>query len=70
MRQLTDLILNFFTGLSLVVLVLVIILGLRLSLIISIAIPLIFLLSFILIKQAALTLNTISIFGLVMVLGW
>jgi len=68
-RQLTDLILNFFTGLSLVVLVLVIILGLRLSLIISIAIPLIFLLSFILIKQADLTLNTISIFGLVMVLG-
>lgn len=68
-KQLSDLILNFITGLTLVVFALLLILGFRLSLIISVAIPLIFVIAFIVIKQLGMTINTITIFALVMVLG-
>ncbi|MCB1202121.1 MAG: efflux RND transporter permease subunit [Leptospiraceae bacterium] len=68
-KQIGDLGLNFATGLTLVVLALFIILGPRLSMMISLAIPFIFIITFILIKQAGLTINTVSIFGLIMVLG-
>ncbi len=68
-RQLNDLILNFITGLILVVAVLFFILGFRLSMVISVAIPSIFLIAFTFIKSAGITINTISIFALVMVLG-
>ena len=68
-RQLGDLILNFETGLALVLLSLVFILGFRLSVMISVAIIFIFFISFIFIKQIGFTINTITIFGMVMVLG-
>lgn len=68
-KQIGDLGINFATGLSLVVIVLFFILGPRLSLIVSIAIPAIFLITFNLINQSGTTVNTISIFGMVMVLG-
>lgn len=68
-RQLNDLIMNFVTGLTLVVAALFFILGFRLSMIISLAIPSIFLIAFTIIHAAGITINTISIFALVMVLG-
>jgi multidrug efflux pump subunit AcrB len=68
-RQLGDLVLNFETGLVLVLLSLVFILGFRLSVMISVAILFIFLISFIFMKQFGFTINTITIFGMVMVLG-
>jgi multidrug efflux pump subunit AcrB len=68
-RQLGDLILNFETGLVLVLLSLLFVLGVRLSIMISVAILVIFLISFIVMKQMNITINTISIFGMVMVLG-
>jgi multidrug efflux pump subunit AcrB len=68
-KQIGDLGINFATGLTLVVVVLFFILGPRLSLIVSIAIPAIFLITFNLINQSGTTINTISIFGMVMVLG-
>lgn len=68
-RQLGDLILNFETGLVLVLLSLIFILGMRLSIMISVAIIFIFLISFIFLKQFGFTINTITIFGMVMVLG-
>ncbi|MCB1143447.1 MAG: efflux RND transporter permease subunit [Leptospiraceae bacterium] len=68
-KQIGDLGVNFATGLILVVVVLFFILGPRLSLIVSLAIPSIFLIAFNLIKQTGTTINTVSIFGLVMVLG-
>ncbi|MDF3820447.1 efflux RND transporter permease subunit [Leptospira sp. 96542] len=68
-RQLGDLILNFETGLFLVLMSLIFILGMRLSLMISVAIIFIFLISFIFLKQFGFTINTITIFGMVMVLG-
>jgi multidrug efflux pump subunit AcrB len=68
-RQLGDLILNFETGLVLVLLTLIFILGFRLSMMISVAIIFIFFIAFIFMKQFGFTINTISIFGMVMVLG-
>lgn len=68
-RQLGDLILNFETGLVLVLLSLLFVLGVRLGIMISVAILVIFLISFIVMKQMNITINTISIFGMVMVLG-
>jgi multidrug efflux pump subunit AcrB len=68
-RQLGDLILNFETGLVLVLLSLLFILGVRLGFMISVAIIFIFLIAFIFIKQFGFTINTITIFGAVMVLG-
>jgi multidrug efflux pump subunit AcrB len=68
-RQLGDLVLNFETGLVLVLLSLVFTLGFRLSVMISVAILFIFLISFIFMKQFGFTINTITIFGMVMVLG-
>ncbi|MBW7857441.1 MAG: efflux RND transporter permease subunit, partial [Leptonema sp. (in: Bacteria)] len=68
-NQLNDLIMNFATGLLLVVAALFFILGFRLSIIISFAIPSIFLIAFTIIHNTGLTINTISIFALVMVLG-
>lgn len=68
-RQLGDLILNFETGLVLVLLSLIFILGMRLSIMISVAIIFIFLIAFIFLKQFGFTINTITIFGMVMVLG-
>ncbi|MCB1194161.1 MAG: efflux RND transporter permease subunit [Leptospiraceae bacterium] len=68
-RQLGDLILNFETGLVLVLLSLFFVLGFRLSVMISAAIVFIFFIAFIFFKQIGITINTISIFGMVMVLG-
>ncbi|MCP5498240.1 MAG: efflux RND transporter permease subunit, partial [Leptospiraceae bacterium] len=68
-RQLGDLILNFETGLVLVLLSLLFVLGFRLSVMISAAIIFIFFIAFIFFKQIGITINTISIFGMVMVLG-
>lgn len=68
-RQLGDLVLNFETGLVLVLLSLLFILGVRLGVMISVAIIFIFLIAFIFIKQFEFTINTITIFGMVMVLG-
>lgn len=68
-RQLNNLGLNFATGLTLVVVFLFAILGFRLSSMISLAIPLIFIIAFIIVNQFGITINTVSIFALVMVLG-
>lgn len=67
--QLFSLITNAGVGLTLLIIVLLLLLGPRLSLIVGGVIPVVFMIAFIAMSRAGITLNIVSIFALVMVLG-
>jgi multidrug efflux pump subunit AcrB len=60
---------NAITGLILLALILMALLGVRISAIVSVGIPVAFMVSFMGMKANGITLNIISLFGLIMVLG-
>jgi multidrug efflux pump subunit AcrB len=60
---------NAVTGLILLALILMALLGVRISAIVSVGIPVAFMVSFMGMKANGITLNIISLFGLIMVLG-
>jgi len=60
---------NFFIGLIIMAVILMALLGPRISAIVSVGIPLAFMMAFMGMKITGITLNVISLFGLIMVLG-
>lgn len=67
--RLSSLITNAAVGFVLLALILMMMLGRRLALVVGISIPVSFMISFMLMQQQGITLNVISMFALVMVLG-
>ncbi len=67
--RLSALIINSLIGFALLLIILVLMLGYRMSAIVSVSIPVTFMISFICMKALGITLNIVSMFALVMVLG-
>ncbi len=68
-NRISSVISNAITGLILLTLILMALLGIRISAIVSLGIPVAFMVSFMGMKANGITLNIISLFGLIMVLG-
>lgn len=67
--RLASLIVNALTGFLLLALVLVLVLGIRMAAIVGLSVPVTFMTAFLAMKYAGITLNIVSMFALVMVLG-
>ncbi|MDD4527338.1 MAG: efflux RND transporter permease subunit [Candidatus Margulisbacteria bacterium] len=67
--RLSSLVTNATAGFLLLAVILVLLLGLRMALIVSVSIPIAFMLSFMVMSNQGISLNVISMFALVMVLG-
>lgn len=67
--RLSALIINSLIGFALLLIILLVLLGYRLSWIVSVSIPVTFMAAFMFIKALGITLNIISMFALLMVLG-
>ncbi|MFC1670654.1 efflux RND transporter permease subunit [Spirochaetota bacterium] len=68
-NSISSVITNAISGLILLVLILMVLLGLRLSTIVTVGIPIAFMFAFMGMSVGGITLNVISLFGMIMVLG-